>query len=111
RMNLRANTRKFIRPRTTLTLKVLDESGSGLPARVSITDNTGRFYAPEDSLIYADDGFDRSAYPFETHYFHKDAVREVKVSVPFSQMAIDVSRGYGYHPEHRVIDTRTRNVW
>ena len=43
------------------------------PARLSVTAEDGRGYAPDDALRHADDNFDRAERPFEYTYFHTAA--------------------------------------
>jgi TolB protein len=62
---LEIQTRNYMNPRGTIQLQVVDVSGNDLPARVSVTDENGRFLAPDSAWIHADDGFDRSERPFE----------------------------------------------
>jgi hypothetical protein len=45
-------------------------AAADLAARISVVAADGRAYAPDDAWMRADDGFDRSVQPFETHYFH-----------------------------------------
>jgi hypothetical protein len=85
--------------RTQLTLNVRNEKANLIPVRVSVTDEQGKFYAPNSSWIHADD----SKYPlqeqFETHYFH--AGGSVTVSVPRGKVKIEVSHG----PEYELLKT------
>ena len=52
---VRIRERRYLRPRRDLDLRVVDEAGHSLPARVSVTDSRSRFYAPNDAWIHADD--------------------------------------------------------
>jgi Tol biopolymer transport system component len=111
--------RKFKRPHTEITLRVLDESGELTSARVSVTDERGKFYAPDKAWIAADDGYDRSGRAFEAHYFamtgHPAAVdhrapqptREFRtresvtattshIAVPVGPLKIEVMKGFAY---------------
>ena len=60
---------KFLKPVGTVRLVVEDEQGQATVARVSMTDESGRFYASRKARIHADDGFDRSERPFERALF------------------------------------------
>ena len=53
-----------------LTIRVLDENNQSSPARVFVTGEDQRAYAPDDAWMHADDNFVRSERPFEAHYFH-----------------------------------------
>src|SRR5688572_3086479 len=84
--------------KTQLTINVRNEKGNLIPARVSVTDGQGRFYAPNSSWIHADD----SRYPqeqFESHYFHISG--PATVSVPKGKLKIEVSHG----PEYELLKT------
>jgi TolB protein len=100
RYELTVDARKFLHPRKTFAIWVKSEKDSDTPARISVTDSAGRSYAPDDTWIYADDGFDRSERPFERHYFEGGG----EVSVPPGVITIEVSRGYDYRPERLTVD-------
>jgi TolB protein len=93
--------RKYLHPRKSLAIWVKDESDSDVPARISVTDSAGHSYAPDDTWIHADDGFDRSERPFERHYFEGGG----EVNVPLGVVTIEVSRGLGYQPQRLTVDT------
>ena len=101
RYELTVDGRKFLHARKTLAIWIKSEKDSDVPARISVTDSGGRSYAPEDTWIYADDGFDRSERAFERHYFEGGG----EVSVPPGVITIEVSRGYDYRPERLTVDT------
>ncbi|HEV2102333.1 MAG TPA: CehA/McbA family metallohydrolase [Candidatus Acidoferrum sp.] len=75
-----------------LTLKVVDENGKDAPARISITDERGFSYAPDDALIYADDGYDHSTQLFERHYFY--GTGNDIVYVPEAKIRVEVTNGF-----------------
>jgi len=91
---IEARRRRFKRPMGLLRLEVLDEIGRPAPARLSVTGEDGRAYAPEDAWIHADDGFDRAERAFEAHYFH---ARQAELAVPAGQVVVEALRGF----EHR----------
>jgi len=101
RFGLTITDRKYLHPRKSLAIWVKDETDSDVPARISVTDSAGRFYAPDDTWIYADDAFDRSERPFERHYFEGSG----DVSVPAGTITVEVSHGYDYQPQRMTIDT------
>ena len=101
RYELTVDGRKFLHARKTLAIWIKSEKDSDVPARISVTDSGGRSYAPEDTWIYADDGFDRSERAFERHYFEGGG----EVSVAPGVITIEVSRGYDYRPERLTVDT------
>lgn len=123
RESIDIENRKYKGAYGILSLIILDESGDYVRARVSVTDSRGHFYAPEKALIYADDGFDRSDTKFEAHYFHaypdpsrvvfsisydstrpvKGSYHDIEVAVPVGTVSVEISHGYDYLPERRVV--------
>ena len=90
--------RRYLRPRAQVQIKIFDPEGKPTTARVSMTGEDGRFYAPSDAWIHADDGFDRTERRFEAHYFHLSGAAEV--NVPAGKIAVEVMRGFEYKFEH-----------
>jgi hypothetical protein len=72
-------------------------------ARISVTDERGRFYGPDDAWIHADDGFDRSERPFERHYFYS-TFRGFSIHVPPGRYQIEVARGLETGIERRFVE-------
>jgi TolB protein len=101
------DVRRYLRPHTNLTIDVLDENSSRTSARISVTDASGRFYAPSSLWIHADDGFDRAERQFESHYFYGGG----QVAVPHGLVTINVAHGPGYRPETRTVDTSKNFSW
>ncbi len=85
--------RRYVRHTISVAIRVTDSSGKELPARVSVVGEDGRFYAPENSRIFADDGFDRSQYPFEAHYFYYQKGFE-SLEMPIEHYEVDVLPGF-----------------
>jgi len=96
--------RRYLRPHRDLDLRVVDDAGRSLPARVSVTDSRSRFYAPDDSWIHADDLIVPERQAVETRYFHTDG--RSRISVPRDRLAITVSHGPAYEVAHLEEDTR-----
>ncbi|MGB9465392.1 MAG: CehA/McbA family metallohydrolase, partial [Candidatus Acidiferrum sp.] len=102
--------RGYLRRRATLRLSVVDEKGKPQFARISVTDEGGRFYAPNAvwTWIQANDGYDRSHAPFEAHYFYAKSYPEgIGIEVPEGRLTIEVTKGFEYGALHRTIDSRT----
>jgi TolB protein len=97
--------RKYIRPHTRIQIRIMTSGGALTPARISVTDEAGRFYAPENSWISGDAGFDRAERPFEAHYFHTSGSDEVEV--PTGKLNIEVMKGFEYRFERRTVEART----
>ena len=92
-----ARERKYLKPMGKLLLRVTDPSGKPVAARVFVTGEDGRAYAPDDGWMEADDSFDRKERPFEAHYFVTKGVSEV--TVPAGRVQVGVMRGFEYRFE------------
>ncbi len=79
-----------------VNLTVLDSAGQETSARVFVTGEDGRAYAPDDAWMHADDSFDRSERGFEAHYFHTTG--KADISVPAGRVTVEVMKGF----EHRL---------
>ncbi|HET7106434.1 MAG TPA: CehA/McbA family metallohydrolase [Candidatus Acidoferrum sp.] len=99
---VRTGRRQELRPHTEITIRVLDPAGRTVPARLSVTDVAGKFYAPHHSWIHADDGFDRSVEPMEAHYFHSGGVSVIQA--PAGRITIRGARGLESGSVEKVID-------
>ncbi|HUJ94148.1 MAG TPA: CehA/McbA family metallohydrolase [Terriglobales bacterium] len=77
-----------------LAVSVLDGSGHQTSARVFVTGEDGRAYAPDDSWMRADGDFVRSERPFEPHYFHTFGPFEVVV--PAGKITVEAMKGFEY---------------
>jgi len=92
-----ARERKYLKPMGKLLLRVTDPGGKPVAARVFVTGEDGRAYAPDDGWMEADDSFDRKERPFEAHYFVTKGVSEVPV--PAGRLQVGVMRGFEYRFE------------
>jgi Tol biopolymer transport system component len=101
-LRLNITERRYLHPMTSLRLRVLDFEGNVTPARVSVTDARGRFYAPEHAWIHGDDGFDRAERAFEAHYFHASGAAEVEV--PAGKITVEVMKGFECAVERRTVE-------
>jgi hypothetical protein len=70
-------------------------------ARISVTDSGGRFYAPAEAWIHADDGIDRSRRRFEAHYFHTHG--EATLDVPVGTVQVEILHGFERRFEQREV--------
>ena len=84
--------RKFRRITVSLTLSIVDEKNQPVAARVSIVGKDGRFYAPDDAWIHADDGYDRAKQPFESHYFYTSGTSSL--TIPDQVIQVDAVSGF-----------------
>jgi TolB protein len=120
-----ADERRHLHPHTLINITVVDENGREILSRISVMDAAGKFCAPREALIYADDGFDRTERRFEAHYFYSlegnrlrfDAGEAGKaprfapphatgVEVPEGVVTVDIMRGFDHRVFHRTFDTR-----
>lgn len=85
---VRITRRRWRRPMGRLAVRLVDESGRPVPARVWGLAADGKFYAPEDA--YARIGASG------THYFH--ARGSFTVEVPPGPMTVHATRGFEYEP-------------
>jgi TolB protein len=93
--------RRYLKPMARLHLHINDAQGKPASARISIVDAQGRFYAPPDAWIQADDGFDRKQRNFEAHYFL--AHGEQWIEVPAGSVSMDILHGFERRFEQRQI--------
>ena len=84
--------RRYLAPMTRLNLNIKDAAGGAGTARVSIIDAAGRFYAPAEAWIHADDGIDLKQRPFEAHYFHAHGAQSV--DVPVGALTVEILNGF-----------------
>jgi TolB protein len=96
---LSVGERRYLSPMARLHLDIRDAKGGAASARVSVTDAAGRFYAPANAWISADDSFDRSERRAEAHYFH--ARGEEWVDVPAGAVNVDILHGFERRFEQR----------
>ena len=93
--------RRYLSPMARLHLDIRDSKGRPAFARVSITDAAGRFYAPANAWISADDSFDRRERRIEAHYFH--AQGEEWIDVPAGLVNVDILHGFERRFEQRQV--------
>jgi TolB protein len=96
-----AKERRYLKPMGQLTIKVVDAAGHPTPARIFLTGEDGRAYAPNDAWIYAEDNFVRSERPFESHYFHTHG--EAAVRLPAGRVEVEVTKGLEYRFERKSV--------
>ncbi|MBS1852397.1 MAG: CehA/McbA family metallohydrolase [Acidobacteria bacterium] len=96
-----AKQRHYLKPMGRITLKVVDGAGHPTAARVFLTGEDGRAYAPDNAWMHADDSFVRSERAFEPHYFHTAGVAEI--TVPAGQVTLEVMKGFKYGFEKKTV--------
>jgi hypothetical protein len=95
----------YLRAMGRLTIQILDPSGKPTAARVFVTGEDGRAYAPDDAWMHADDNFVRSERPYEAHYFHSSG--NVGLTVAAGQVDIEVMKGFEYRVEKMKVQVAT----
>jgi TolB protein len=103
-----AAERKYLKPHGRIEVSVVGADGKPTPARVSVTDEAGRFFAPRDAWISGADGFDRSEAAFEPHYFPSNGTAAIEV--PAGKIHIDVMKGFEFALEKRDVDVGANGV-
>jgi len=96
-----AAQKHYSRPMGQLNIIVLDPSGQPAPARIFVTGEDGRAYAPDAAWMHAEDSFVRSERAFEAHYFHTKGV--AKLTVPAGRTDIEVMKGFEYRIEKQTV--------
>jgi TolB protein len=95
---------RYLKPMGQVSLKILDAKGEATSARMFVTGEDGRAYAPADAWLHADDSFDRKEWPFEAHYFHGSVA---EITVPAGTVAIGVMKGFEHKFETRSVQVVT----
>lgn len=83
--------RNYLTPHAILRLKIVDQNGKKVAARVSVTGADGRSYTPYNEWIHGDDAFDRTKQTFENYYFHTQGTSTL--TLPKGNTTITVFRG------------------
>ncbi|PYX96683.1 MAG: hypothetical protein DMG71_05110 [Acidobacteria bacterium] len=100
-VEVKQKLRRWLRLMGDLAITVVDANRQAIAARISVTDENGRAYAPEDAWMHADDSFDRRERPSEAHYFH--SAGEAALVVPAGGVEVEVTKGLDYRPVKRKI--------
>jgi Tol biopolymer transport system component len=95
---------RYVRPTGFVKVSIEDENGRPAHARVSLTRPDGLTCVPIKSLIYTDDGFDRTERTFESHY--AEVTFDAEFSAPAGTVQLDVTKGFEYQLESRRIEVR-----
>jgi len=100
---LEVTHRQHLRPSGTVHLSVRDEHGLPTPARVAVTDASGRFCAPAHAWTQHAE-FDRNEHPFEARYFH--SAGEELIAVPAGAVSVEVMKGLARQPERHTLEVQ-----
>jgi TolB protein len=93
--------RHYLRPMSQLRISVLDAAGHPTAARIFVTGEDTRAYAPDNGWMNADDNFNRAERPFEAHYFHTTGTSQL--SVPSGRVEVEVMKGFELRFEKRTL--------
>ena len=97
-----ATTKHFLKPTGTLTIKVVDSAGRPVAARLFVTGQDGRAYAPDDAWMQAEDNFIRAERSFEPHYFHTAGT--AIMTVPSGRVDVEATRGLEYQISRKSVE-------
>jgi len=95
---LEIKERRYLKPMVHFRVSINGPQGEPKPVRLSISDAGGRFYAPANAWIHADDGYDRAERPFEAHYFHAQGMAEL--DVPAGKIELETVSGLESYSRH-----------
>ena len=101
---LQVKDRHYLTAMGRVNLTVLDSAGRETSARVFVTGEDGRAYAPDVAWMHADDSFDRSERGFEAHYFHTTG--KADISVPAGRVTVEVMKGFEHRFERETIEVK-----
>jgi len=100
--------RHYLRAMGRLSLRILDSSGQPTSARIFVTGEDGRAFAPDDAWMHADDNFVRAERRFEAHYFHTSGNAEL--TIPAGAVDVAVMKGFEYHVEKNTVQVAADQV-
>jgi TolB protein len=104
--SLQIEKRRYLRARSTLKLQLEGRPRTSTEARVSVIDSAGRFFAPSEARIYADDGFDRGELASESHYFYAERP-ETQLQLPPGKYLVAASHGLEEKPFQTTIEVQS----
>lgn len=103
--NIKPLKRHYKRGMDSIVLKVVDDAGEPISARVSVLSKvTGRHYGANDARMLADDSFMPEQQEHETHYFYCD--QSCEVVAPRGKLAISVYKGLEHNPDNSVVELK-----
>jgi len=101
-----AKKKRYLKAMGHLIISVLDPSGNLTPARVSVTGEDGKAYAPDNAWMHAEDNFVRSESAFESHYFH--CAGRAEVTIPPGRVQVEVMKGFEYKVDRETVVSSPR---
>jgi TolB protein len=106
--HLVATERKYLKPHGRIEVTVTGRDGEPTPARISVTDDAGRFFAPRYAWISGADGYDRGDSGFEPHYFPSSGTAAIEV--PTGKIHVEVMKGFEFAFEKRDVEVSSSGV-
>jgi TolB protein len=100
--HLVASELKYLKARGRIEIMVTDPGGKPTPARISVTGDAGKFFAPRYAWISGADGYDRNESAFEPHYFPSSGMAEIEV--PIAKVHVEAMKGFEFAFERRDVD-------
>ena len=109
RTRINATTRRYRDHVGQLVVTVLDSATrQPMPARVSVRDSAGKFYAPDRRWRHADEAIVRDSQRFEYGYWHTTGVDTL--TVPAGPFTVEVWRGPEWKTIKRPVVVRADQV-
>src|SRR5208283_326594 len=99
--------RNYLHPHGTILVRV-ETLGLSSHARIAVSDEMGRSFAPKDAWIHADDGYDRNERKLERHYFHTGRGANTEVEVPVGRFTLEVSQGFEAMPFRKTVEVKAK---
>ncbi len=96
--------KQYLKPTARIAITVLDPHGNITPARIFVTGEDGRAYAPDDAWMQADDSFVHGAQRFEAHYFESQG--SDVVTVPAGRVTVQAMKGFEYRVEQQNVEAK-----
>ncbi len=105
RERISAPTRRYRDPVGRLIVTIVDSATrKPIPARVSVRDSSGKFYAPDTRWRHADEAILRDSQRFEYGYWHSTGVDTL--TVPTGSVSVEVWHGPEWKTVKRPIQIR-----
>ncbi len=104
RGNIYTTSRRYLHPHGSLAVRIEEGPRLSSRARISVTNELGKSYAPDRGWIQADDGYDRSERGFERAYFYGGKWFRGNFDVPVGKVTVEVSRGLEEKPSKEMVE-------
>jgi TolB protein len=105
---LKIVNRVYLRPRYRLLISTGNNSAPH--TLISVIDAAGRFYAPDDAWIHADDAFDPKQQPFENHYFYTNEPGTAQLDLPQGTYTVEIISGFEVKPFRKQVEVTAGRI-